>query len=183
MTIYTAIDTETTGFGTDDRVVEIACVTFSLDVEKPLAIYHTIVDPGADAKMNPEAEKVHGISLERARKYGAKHYQVMAGMLTVIGREVIGHNIEFDVRMINQTLLGGFCFDRWSNKKPKHCTQKMAKKQLPGPPMGAVKGWWRLGNICERYGIDSSGWHSALDDAIMTMHLFRKLKGVSFGKS
>jgi DNA polymerase III epsilon subunit-like protein len=57
--VFTAVDLETTGFGDEDRIVELAAVIFRGDGEI-LDEYATLVDPVRQS--SSEARELHGLS-------------------------------------------------------------------------------------------------------------------------
>lgn len=60
------LDLETTGLYIDNRrIVEIAVRDMRGGENSAM---HSLVNPGSDASMDPEAERAHGISLEDVQK-------------------------------------------------------------------------------------------------------------------
>ena len=91
------LDTETTGLGHLDQLVEIACVDADGTV-----LLDTMIRPGTPIKA--EAQRVHGITEEMVSD--APTMQVVAPLLrrTIDGRPVAAYNLPFDVKMIQQSL-------------------------------------------------------------------------------
>lgn len=90
------VDTETTGLGNDDEIVEITIVTASGHV-----LLDTLVKP---QKLIPEdVAKIHGITNEMvsaAPTWADIHYDVTAALT---GKTVVMWNSAFDTRLIKQT--------------------------------------------------------------------------------
>lgn len=91
------LDTETTGLGCDDEIIEIAVVDISGAI-----LLNTLIAP--TCAIEPGASAVHGITgrdLANAPSWPDIHDRV-AGILRSASRVVI-YNAAFDVRMLNQT--------------------------------------------------------------------------------
>jgi DNA polymerase III epsilon subunit len=125
------LDTETTGLdpGAGHRVIELAC----LEVEDLLPTgrsFHRYIDPERD--IDPEAEKVHGIS--RAQLRGKPRFadpEIGEAFLEFCGdAPLVAHNAAFDRGFINAELarLGRppLAATRWV------CTYELAKTRFPG---------------------------------------------------
>ncbi|NLM96009.1 MAG: 3'-5' exonuclease [Halanaerobiaceae bacterium] len=93
---YCLVDTETTGLGNNDRVVEIAIIDLDGKV-----LLNTLVNPGIS--IPPEAERIHGISdsmVKDAPSIGSVGEKIRENLND---RIMIAYNAEFDARMIRQT--------------------------------------------------------------------------------
>ena len=163
---FYVLDTETTGLGKHDEIVQIGIVDKKGDMAMDELIKPTISIP-------PGASKVHGIydrHVENA-PYFKDIYAELSKLLA--GQLVIAYNMKFDRRMIQQS---------------------GANYRLPEIPMnwGCVmiqyaqyrgqrrKGWrgykWhRLGNAVDQEGLKVKDAHSALGDALMTLALIQKM--------
>lgn len=93
---FVIFDTETTGLGSDDEIVEAAVLNAYGD-----EIYHSMYKP--EKQIDPQASVKTGIynaDLEDAPlfrdEYG-KLLKVMNGMV------VVGHNVSYDIKMLKQT--------------------------------------------------------------------------------
>ena len=159
---FAVIDTETTGFSNQDRVVEIAIVGLLPDGSIEHA-YSTLLNPHRDLG----AQHIHKIS--EADVLLAPDFRDIAGDLIALlrGCLVVGHNVSFDVRMItNEYARAGVpisiatadCF----------CTKQMTAKIIPGEPN-------TLEACCCRAGVSLEHAHSALGDALATACLLRVL--------
>ena len=159
------VDTETTGFSTeDDEVVEIAAVRFSWDGEKYVAgeCRTCLVDPCRDIPVVSSA--VHHLTnkdVEGARKI----YEAIEYVGIRKDDIIVAHNATFDSGFLPE-----FCENRWI------CTWKCAQKLIPDAPA--------YGNQVLRYylGIEVEGGngrsgqpHSAGYDARTTAGLLEIL--------
>ena len=91
-------DTETTGFGMDDAIVEIAAI--EIEDGTPTGVqFHAFVNPGSRSS-NAFAQKVHGLaSAFLARQPSAAHV-LPAFFRFVAGAPLVAHNAAFDYRML-----------------------------------------------------------------------------------
>ncbi|MFP4015946.1 MAG: 3'-5' exonuclease [Halanaerobiales bacterium] len=94
--MYCILDTETTGLGKVDKIVEIAIIDLAGNV-----LLNTLVNPGI--RINKGAEMVHGISNSMVkdapdvREVGMKVREILKN------RTMIAYNAKFDARMIRQS--------------------------------------------------------------------------------
>lgn len=95
-TQYCIVDTETTGLGKTDKVVEIAII----DLDGKILL-NTLVNP--NKKIHWAAEKVHGISDSMVQN--APDVREIARKVNEIlkNRIMIAYNAKFDARMIKQS--------------------------------------------------------------------------------
>lgn len=150
------IDTETTGFGKQDRIVEIAAISLAPGTWETVDEYDTLLNPGRD--MGPVG--VHGISASMVELAPAFADVVAAIARRMHGKVPIAHNLAFDRRMLRQEFgrLGiEMCADNGL------CT------------LGATR--QKLTRVCEERGIDLGSQHRALTDARATAELARQLWG------
>jgi DNA polymerase III subunit epsilon len=164
------LDTETTGIGEGHRILEIGCVEV---IERKLTgrHYHRYIDPQRD--IDPEAQAVHGISLEWLREQNAPDFRQIAQEFRefIAGAELIIHNAAFDIGMMDAEFkrLGlpltlTFCsvLD----------TLKLARELHPGARAS-------LDALCKRYDIDNSHreLHGALLDAEILADVYLMMTG------
>jgi DNA polymerase-3 subunit epsilon len=165
------LDTETTGLdpGAGHRVIELAC----LEVEDLLPTgrsFHRYIDPERD--IDPEAEKVHGIS--RAQLRGKPRFadpEIGEAFLEFCGdAPLVAHNAAFDRGFINAELarLGRppLAATRWV------CTYELAKTRFPGM-------YNSLDALCKRFKISLAERekHGALVDTRLLALVYLELQG------
>lgn len=92
------IDTETTGLGEEDRVVEMAAVTVARE-GFVTSMWSSFVK--SDRPVEPEARAAHHISDKEIE--AAPHPDMVPVALMLGESAVAAHNIAFDARMIKQT--------------------------------------------------------------------------------
>jgi len=95
-TQWVVIDTETTGLGVDDRIIEIAALAVDPDTMQVVDQFVTLLNPGRDTG----PENVHGISDQMVAHAPAfaDISDPLAGFLH--GRVLVAHNLEFDRRFL-----------------------------------------------------------------------------------
>jgi DNA polymerase-3 subunit epsilon len=165
------LDTETTGLDpkTGHRLIEIACIELE-DFIPTGASFHVYIHPERD--IEPEAERVHGISLAMlAGKPKFAESVVVEEFLAFVGdATLIAHNAEFDRGFINWEL--GLCgrdhlpAERWID------TLAMAKKRFPGM-------YNSLDALCKRFKISLAERekHGALIDCKLLAQVYLELCG------
>jgi len=165
------LDTETTGLSPLEghRVIEIACVEID-DLIPTGRSFHTYVHPGRD--IDPEAERVHGISL--ASLSGKPRFSdpevADAFQSFVGGARLVAHNAGFDREFVNHELaLAGRALlpeERWVD------TYALAQQRYPGMHNS-------LDALCKRLRISLAERvkHGALIDAQLLAHVYLELRG------
>jgi DNA polymerase III subunit epsilon len=149
------LDTETTGLGDDDVIVEIAIIDAAGTFE-----FSSLVKP---SKPIPEgASAVHGITdamVERAVM--ADELWPLVHMI-ICGRAILAYNSPFDSKMVEQTFGPEAKDHEW------HCLMD-AWMQFHG-----LARWQRLENVCHNIGA-AVGGHRALGDAKAAREVLRWL--------
>lgn len=179
----TAFDTETTGLDpwTGDRIVSIAMVHATLDGAETRDVLALVVDP--ERSVPEGAAKIHGITdkvLSELRESGglplfAEVKRQIAGAFAE--RVPLAYNLTFDAQFLRQAF-------------------GKAKPEVDDAPDGLDPRYWapelwprghRLGEVCERLGVELDGWHNSLIDthaalsaARAMLPLLRAKKGLRF---
>ncbi len=145
--IATAFDVETTGFGNNDRIVEIATVSLDTKTGKITDRFSTLINP----ERNVGPTEVHGI--KQGMVASAPTFEEAAHTIAqkLDGSILIAHNLPFDVRMLrNEFERVGGKFDPGRG----FCTLSVTKMKLAA--------------ACHRFGIDLKEAHCAENDAEAT---------------
>jgi len=164
------LDTETTGLGSDDEVVQVALT----DVwGKP--ILYSLARP---TKLIPaEATKIHGITNSHVRNVPTGG-EVVRQLVEIAGnRPVCIYNAEFDVRMIRQTARA------WGISIPSFrdlCVMKLFAEYV-GEWNSYRRDWkWqKLSDAARRCDLGGFSAHDALGDAQMTAKLLAHLAALA----
>jgi DNA polymerase-3 subunit epsilon len=171
MARHIVLDTETTGLdpNTGHRLIEIACVEV-VDYIPTGREFHQYVHP--DRAIDPDAERVHGISLAMLQGKPRFHQaEVVEAFLAFIGEDLlVAHNAPFDRGFINAELARcqrpPLPEGRWID------TLALAKKKFPGM-------YNSLDSLCKRMKISlaSRDKHGALIDANLLAQVYLELQG------
>ncbi len=156
-------DTETTGCSRSDEICQIAAVEYVGGVRS--RTFCAYICPSCE--MNPWAEEAHGLSMEFLSENGLAPEDAMRQFFEFLGEGAlfVAHNIEFDMRMLNQECEKfDLCF---APDGIETCdTLVLARQQRPGLDCYA------LGSLIEVLGIDGVNSHDALDDALACAEVF-----------
>jgi DNA polymerase-3 subunit epsilon len=171
MARHIVLDTETTGLDpkSGHRLIEIACVEV-VDYIPTGREFHQYVHP--DRAIDPDAERVHGISLAMLEgKPRFHHSSVVEAFLEFIGDDIlVAHNAPFDRGFINAELAR--C-NRPPLDEPRWVdTLALAKKKFPGM-------YNSLDSLCKRMKISlaTRDKHGALIDANLLAQVYLELQG------
>ena len=148
------IDTETTGVGKPDHIVEIAVITLDPVTWEPVDEYDTLVNPERDIG----AGHIHRITASMVEAAPVFSEVIAALARRIHGATLIAHNLPFDARML------GYEFDRLGvdfDAGSGVCTLKETGCNLLA--------------ACNRYGISLDIQHQALADARATAALAREI--------
>ena len=165
------LDTETTGLDprTGHRMIEIACIEIE-DLLPTGRHFHRYINPQRD--IDPEAEKVHGISRAMLTdKFCFEHPEICDQFLDFIGdAKLVAHNAAFDRGFVNYELerAGRAILPdaRWT------CTYKLAQTRFPGM-------YNSLDALCKRFKISLADRekHGALIDTRLLAMVYLELHG------
>jgi len=152
------LDTETTGLGLIDEVIQIAIVD-----PGGSPVFDSLVRPLNHKSISAEATAVHGITIEMLA--GAPAFPQIAAALAqaVGGKRVIAYNAEYDRRMFQQTaVLSGGRIPAWNWE----CAMIRYARFV---------GEWDSRKNDYRYQRLPSGDHTALGDCRATLKLIRTM--------
>ena len=161
------LDTETTGLGARDRIVEIAIRT--VDPSGETRDWESLVR--SPVPIPGDAERIHGISNEMIG--AARSWWELEGTVRSLleGRVVVAHSARFDATMIGK---------EWGQHPPPCawlCSLTLAKKILPGLLS------YSLGNLLRALGVEPEGpAHRAAGDVAALATLWRILGDRGLGR-
>jgi len=168
-TVFCAIDTETTGVDPEDgdRIIEIAVVPIfqgKLILDKA---YVSLINPGGGIRIPANVEKIHGISNKNIKE--APSMEDVFPIIQRYTRELVPvfHNGKFDLMFLDYAAkdIGEFPIDPYYID-----TQDMSREIF-----GTTK---TLEWLAKYFSITDKINHRALDDAIVTAHVFIKLANI-----
>lgn len=161
------LDTETTGLGHRDRVIELSIIEV-INGEMTDNIYHSYYKP--KVKINEEAMKVHGIKDSDLEDKPLFKDEVEKIIKFIGYSKIVAHNSPFDMRMINNEL--NDCSIKSYPEENFIDTKKIAKYLFPG-------GKCNLDSLCERFKVESGrlegGKHSAVEDTKILCKVYQNL--------
>lgn len=145
MNRFAVIDTETTGFGKTDRILEIGIVL--VDGNEIVQEWETLINPERDISNS----NIHGITSELVSiaPTFSEVIDEISGFLD--GRIFVAHNVAFDTRMLKQEFVKA---NREIDFGIPFCTLQATKMKLE--------------KACDEYGVKNLGAHRALTDARAT---------------
>jgi len=164
------VDTETTGIGPGDEVIEICVLSAEAEV-----LVETLVKPLAE--VNPGAARHHGITdamLESAPSWPEVWPLVEAALGD--GR-VAAYNAEFDVRLMRQSHSNHDM--EWSIDEGRFDCIMHLYAQFHGDwdrRRGSFR-WQKLESAARQSGILLRNTHRARDDALLTQAVLRHMAG------
>ena len=169
------LDTETTGLGQRDQIVQVAVID---PTGEPLLLH--LVRP--TVPIERDASRVHGITADMVRDAPA-FPEVYAELTAVLkDRAIIAYNADFDRKMLNQTC-AAYQLPRFP-AAPWHCAMlRFAEYHGQWNHARQSFAWQRLSAACARMGVATTGAHSALGDAQMTLGLVKRLAELHGGEA
>ena len=149
---FAVIDTETTGFGKTDRLVEIAVVL--VEGKEIVQEWETLINPERDISNS----NIHGITSELV-SLAPSFTEIDSELSRLInGTIMVAHNISFDQRMLEQEFAR---IKKQVDLGVGFCTLQATKLKLEA--------------ACKEYGVTNVSAHRALTDARATALIFIKV--------
>jgi DNA polymerase-3 subunit epsilon len=165
------LDTETTGLGPRDQVIEVAVID-----HRGAVLLDQLVRPSIP--IPAEAQRIHGIRDADVRAAPWWHDILPQVAQVVEGRAAVMYNAPFDLRMMEQSarLLGL----RWRFPAAQvHCLMELVAEAFGrwDPAKGAFR-YLSLEAARRRLGIAEPNAHRALQDALLTRQVLMRLAGI-----
>lgn len=158
--VFAVVDVETSGLDPQtDHLVQIAVVTMT-GAGEILESWSTRVRPpgGLFGRVGPT--HIHGLSRWSLIGAPSAGSAIAAAAQRLRDRILVGHNLAFDIAFLEAAARRGEVpIETW----PRVCTLEWSRRLDPGRTRRH-----RLGDVCERYGIDLERPHDALADATAT---------------
>ncbi len=168
---FYVLDTETTGLGERDEIIQIGIVDADGN-----AVLDQLIRPSIP--IPPGAARVHGIRDDDVinSPIFSSLYIKLSSLLA--GETVIAYNMDFDWRMLQQTVARYRLPDIRIGKRD--CAMKQYAK-FKGKRSGQGRGyvWHKLTSALAQESIAAGNAHNALGDALMTLELVRKMASSS----
>jgi len=168
MSDYVLLDTETTGIGAHDEVIELGIIDTDGNT-----LYHSLFMP--NCPISPSAAAVHGITVTDVidAPTFAEEWMKIKAVLTA--KQVLIYNANFDIRMLNQTARIHGC-GAIIDKNSAHCVMNGYAKYNGeiNSKTGSYK-WIKLEQALRNEGIEAHQDHRVIGDCLMTLALIRKV--------
>lgn len=179
---FVVLDTETTGLSSArDEIIEVAAIKYK--AFEPTEIFQTLIKPKKDIPQ--EATAINGICYAMVEN-APMFYMILPELQEFVnGYNIIGHNLEFDLKFLYRAGL---------NIEDKHrkfyCTKELAKSCLKAPKYKYDKSTgeyqqdynsdydvedYKLDTLCKAFKIYRAQEHRALGDAFDTARLFKEI--------
>lgn len=174
---FAAIDVETTGLGEGARLLEFAVVLFSSGRE--FCSFQSLVRPedfDPDAPWIREALNVNRLDPE-ALRVAPTFGPLVEPLLEILSLApvLVGHNIEFDLRVLDAELAHAMGFTEWRTWRASFRSQRLLfdtigldEALIPGPNSHG------LAAVAERWAVPA-GDHRAYPDALACGRIFAKM--------
>ncbi|GIV81355.1 MAG: DNA polymerase III subunit epsilon [Anaerolineae bacterium] len=168
------LDTETTGLGQRDQVVQIAVIDHT---GEPLL--ESLIKPSMP--ISRDASRVHGITSDMVRD-APSFPEIYPQLVAVLaGHTIIAYNASFDRQMLNQTC---WAYElKEFPRRPWQCAMlRFAEYYGQWHPARQAFKWQKLADACAFLDIPGTGAHSALGDARMTLRLVQRMAELYTGE-
>lgn len=162
------LDTETTGLGNEDKIVEISVLEL-VDGIKTGRRYHSFLNPVIN--ITKKAVEIHKITNEKVKDC-PKFEDIVSDLIKFIGNAtIIAHNAPFDRRILNNELRRSG-WEKYSKSRFID-TLEICRYLFPKEKNNQDA-------LCKRFKIENSnretsGIHSAVEDTALLYIIYRKL--------
>lgn len=159
---FAVIDCETTGLEQKHKVLEVAVLTYDNDLNFT-GSYETVLNPKKDLGL-VSLHGINGLIASEAPLFP----QISTSLAHLLNdRIIVGHNVKFDIGFICREFSKVGSWFWWSGA----CldTVRLARS------LNLNVENYKLGTLCEYFGIPLKNAHTAMGDAHATAQLFMKL--------
>jgi len=164
---FLVFDTETTGTGKKDEIVQIGILNQDGEV-----VLNTLVKPTITIPSN--VTKIHGIDNVDVEDAPTMDELYIKLSTLIAGQDLVAYNIDFDWRMMQQSL-AKYQLPLF-RPKALHCAMKQyAKFWGERSTYNQSYKWQKLGNAAKQQRIPVVNAHDALGDSVMTLKLIQKM--------
>ena len=163
------LDTETSGLDFEkDRIIEVGCIELINGIFTGKK-FHKYYKP-ENIIISQESEQIHGLNNSLLSSFPTFDDSVEELLDFIHQSQLIIHNVQFDLTMINQSLKRNSLKEL--DRDNTLCTLELAKKKFPGSKNN-------LNALCRRFDInlDSREKHGALIDSFLLLDVYNELLG------
>jgi DNA polymerase-3 subunit epsilon len=169
---FVVVDTETTGLGQNDEVVELSVLDSNAN-----ELYHSFFEPKVE--VNYQAAQVTGLTNEKLVGQ-PKFADEWPKIKEAIGAHLIaGHNLQFDRRLMQQTL------EKQTGKNHQGEMDALFENCIDSYQMAqrssVAKGKRSLGQLCEAMGVEYPPNHRASHDCLGVLYVLQNFEQKDYG--
>lgn len=166
---FTVIDIETTGLSSiNNEIIELSAI--KVENNKIVNQFSSLIKP--KGKINKFITSLTGITNEMVTNQ-PDIVEVLPVFMNFVRNDcVLGHNVNFDINFIYDNL------KKYFNKEFTNDyvdTMRLAKKYCNFPSHS-------LAYLANRFEISTQGHHRALNDCLMTLKIYEKIKKIKFSE-
>lgn len=191
---FLVFDTETTGlpenrndtnpqwYKKHPHIVQISWILYDSNKSKMLNISDYIVKVPEDVNIPEESSNIHGITKEKNMKEGVSINKIISEFLIMLEHTdvIVGHNIDFDIKMVKAEFLRNGCVDPFLVQKhiPIYCTMEKGKRICKILATSKRTGrkyykWPKLVELHKKlFGTEPRDLHNSLTDIYVTLRCF-----------
>lgn len=159
---YAIVDLETTGgMAQRDKIIEIGIVVF--DGNEIVKTFESLINP--ERTVPPFITSITGIDTEMVEE-APKFYEVAKEVVELTESCIfVAHNVNFDYGFLREEFARlGYTYTR-----RKMCTVRLSRQCFPGLRS------YSLGNLIRHFDIQVDARHRALDDAMATTEILKRI--------
>lgn len=162
---FVVLDTETTGLGRADEILQIGILDHNAQ-----EVMSTLVCPTVPSAIQPRAVEVHGITTEMV--VGKPTIKDLENKLiaALSNKFIIAYNAEFDKRMLTQSAMAVGATGILTQTPCQWIDIMRPYQRLMG-----FKRWQSLTKACIQQGIAIENAHSAMGDCHLLFKLFKRI--------
>lgn len=166
--LFIGLDSETTGLDKSDKILTIGaikCTSKEIYLDSILDQKFSGIKPGKSSEIHGELELQEGND-------GINYLKELISFIS--NHIIIGHNISFDIMMINQLFQSRFNV-QLKNKVIDTATLPIRLDPIKYERTIGGKSQLHLDDLCNEYDLKIENRHTALGDAYLTILLFQRL--------
>ena len=171
---FLVLDTETTGLGQDDEVVELSLLDSDAN-----EVYHSFFRP--EKEVNYQAAQVSGLTNDKLQGQPLFKDEWPKIKEQIGGHLIAGHNLQFDRRLVQQTL------EKQTKKSYQTEMDGLFENCIDSYQMAQrssiAKGKRSLGQLCEAMGVEYPPNHRSSYDCLGVLYVLQNFEQKDYGVS
>lgn len=170
------IDVETTGSNIyKDVVLNIGAVLVSIPNFEIIQKYESYIRPPEDSQSTDLAYSIHGIDIEEL-KTAPTEEQFLSEFFSKFGTNYSfgGWNVCFDLSFFRKSCFNSSYYDNYMKIDYRHLdVQSVARFLFEADKLHGFDG--SMSSICQQFLLSRSEKHTGLQDALLTIEVYKKL--------